>query len=140
MSEILAYDYVAKTDYPLLVLILGKHGAGKRTLYESLKRIDDRFIGGAFEDVNERTDCNVCIGVPDVDTFDEIMQHNAVSHILWVDSGDRVEHTDDYMYPIECDPHRMVIVDNSRSLKEFEQEEVVYCHSMLNIIKTDEGK
>lgn len=140
MSEILAYDYVAKTEYPLLILILGKDGAGKRTLYESLKRIDDRFVGGLFDEVNERTDCNVCIDVPDVDTFDEIMQHNEVSHIFWVDSGDRVERDDGYLCPIECDPHRMIVVDNSRSLEEFEQEEVVYCYSMLNIIETDEGK
>jgi predicted ATPase len=139
VSELKFYDRVEKTSAPVRILILGARGAGKNTFLQLLKELNPRFEGVRYENARKegREDYNVCVGVPDQDTLDEIRSHNVITHKFWIDSGDRVEQEEGYEYDIQCDPHRMIIVDNSGTIEDFKAFEVKFCYEMLNIVKED---
>ena len=98
-----------------------------------LKDIEPRLRGDSYWNVMDMSDHpNVCDGVPNWNCIRK-MPAGTPSHILWVDSGDRVERKPDYHDKITLDPHAMVMVDNSQGLMDL-KEEAQMCIEMLNLI------
>lgn len=131
MNELLFYDKVLKTHTPLMILVLGPEGAGKRTFTRMLK---SSVKGFKVEHWREFTmDYNICIDAPSVDALDLTLRMNVFTHIFYIDAGHRVDKTG---YPIKLNPDRMVMVDNAYDMLHLE-EEVEFCIEMMDPISYD---
>jgi len=110
-------DKSRKEMVPLKVLILGAEGSGKKTFAEELMKVEG-FVRGD----------NIHVDVGPV-VAEVLLNNGTVTHVFWIEAGHRVDKGD---YPIECDPYRMIIVDNTLSLEHL-KEEANYCKEMMGI-------
>jgi hypothetical protein len=142
MNKLLTYDHASGTQYPVRVLILGHLMSGKTTFFRMLKEMEPRLMSyemsSSFPDIDDAREVNTLVAdssgmLMDLISLAAGTTAMKATHIFWVDAGGRIEQEDGYLYPIDFDPDRMIMVDNSQDL-DYLREEATMCLELLNLI------